>query len=287
MTHGTSSGSPLSFTASAPIALGTKGDLPPLWCPPPGSGSAFVYSALVRLLRPDRPVYGFEAPGFDDDEHPVDSVPALAAGYLAGLRAHHAATSCHLLLGWSLGGMVAFEMALQLLDRGDHVGTLIVIDAAAPGATAIPAEADIIRQFVLDLTGRDFPASAELNDLLTRCPVDAAAPWAFAEIESAGWLPPEVDTDFLARRFTLFSAGARAVCQYAPAARYPGQVTLVRAASTPQEYHQGWMQVAGSIEEHVVAGDHHGIWSGDGLRALSDIVQQSLDRTCDIGTGPR
>src|SRR4051812_13581113 len=97
------------------VPLRATGTRPPLYCVHAVSGSAYAYSGLTKLLGADQPVYGIEAPGFDNDRQPVSSLPALADESTEILRAfslqEHGADGGYRLLGWSLGGILAFEMA--------------------------------------------------------------------------------------------------------------------------------------------------------------------------------
>src|SRR3954454_8858500 len=92
------------------VPLKPDGSATPLYCVHASSGSAYSYLELAQLLGADRPVYGIEAPGFDGDREPVRSLPALSAEYAETLREFQPDGN-YLLLGWSLGGTIAFDMA--------------------------------------------------------------------------------------------------------------------------------------------------------------------------------
>jgi pimeloyl-ACP methyl ester carboxylesterase len=78
-------------------------------------GTALGYRELA--LRLPRPCFGIEARGIDGQEAPLDCVEALAAAYIDEIRAQSAPGSW-LLGGWSFGGIVAFEMSVQLSRAG-------------------------------------------------------------------------------------------------------------------------------------------------------------------------
>src|SRR5258708_6361139 len=99
------------------VPLAPEGTATPLFCVHASSGSAYVYLALARLLSPERPVYGIEAPGFDGGRDPVASVAALGAEYAETLQKFHPGGD-FLLLGWSFGGMIAFDLAQRLTAAG-------------------------------------------------------------------------------------------------------------------------------------------------------------------------
>lgn len=52
----------------------------------------------------------------------------MAADYLAQIRAIQPTGPCRL-LGWSFGGALIHEMAVQLRAVGEEVGALVMLDA--------------------------------------------------------------------------------------------------------------------------------------------------------------
>jgi thioesterase domain-containing protein len=79
---------------------------------------------LVRELRGHGPVYGLHASESEDDV----SIEALARDYLAQVRAVQP-RGPYLLGGWSFGGLVAYEMTLQLQAAGEPVALLALLTA--------------------------------------------------------------------------------------------------------------------------------------------------------------
>lgn len=111
------------------IPLQTQGELPPLFCVHGLGGSAAPFAALAERIRSQRPVYGIQA----TDRREATSIAMLAASYVEAVRAMQSAGPYHL-SGWSLGAIVAHEMARQLEAQGEVVASLILIDA--PGGRA-------------------------------------------------------------------------------------------------------------------------------------------------------
>jgi thioesterase domain-containing protein/acyl carrier protein len=111
-----------------PIQL--RGSLPPLFCVHPAGGLANAYVQLARQLGPDQPLYAFQAAGFEERHQGPTSIEAMAAAYISGLRAV-APAGPYRLLGWSLGGLIAYEMAQQLVSAGQTVSFLALLDSAA------------------------------------------------------------------------------------------------------------------------------------------------------------
>ncbi|OCC09073.1 Linear gramicidin synthase subunit D [Streptomyces sp. PTY087I2] len=83
-----------------------------LFCVHPSGGSAHWFTTLAGRLADEYRTYGIQAPGMEPDEETVQGVEALAARYWEEIRAIQPEGPYHL-LGWSLGAVIAHEMARQ------------------------------------------------------------------------------------------------------------------------------------------------------------------------------
>ncbi|SCK46282.1 non-ribosomal peptide synthetase [Streptomyces sp. WMMB 322] len=114
------------------LPLRDSGSRPPLFCVHPAAGIAWSYAGLTTPLGSDQPVYGLQARGLDGTEVLPATIGEMAADYLAQVRRVQPYGPYHL-LGWSFGGLVAHEMAVQLQKSGEPVGLLSVLDAFPSG----------------------------------------------------------------------------------------------------------------------------------------------------------
>jgi amino acid adenylation domain-containing protein len=96
-----------------PVPLRKGGSARPLFLVHGGVGELAYARHLAAELHPGFPVYGFAAPGLHAEEAALDSVPELAARYVAALRRIQT-RGPYRLGGWSAGGMIGYEMARQL-----------------------------------------------------------------------------------------------------------------------------------------------------------------------------
>lgn len=103
------------------LPLREEGGRPPLFCVHPAAGIAWSYAGLSGPLGSDQPLYGLQARGLDGSQVLPGSVAEMAADYVAQLRTVQPAGPYHL-LGWSFGGIVAHEMAVQLQRAGRRSG---------------------------------------------------------------------------------------------------------------------------------------------------------------------
>lgn len=86
---------------------------------------------LLEGLDAGRPLHGFAAPGLNSDAPFFPRLEAMAAAYLRDVREQQP-HGPYLLGGYSMGGVVAFEMARQLDAAGERTGLLVLIDSFAP-----------------------------------------------------------------------------------------------------------------------------------------------------------
>ncbi len=109
-----------------------EGDRPPLFLIAGAGGHVFTFHKFARLLGPEFPSYGMKAIGVDGSEPPPDRVEVIAARYLDEILKVRP-RGPYILAGYSVGGLMAFELALQLQRRGLEVAKVIAFDTLAPG----------------------------------------------------------------------------------------------------------------------------------------------------------
>ncbi|MDT9687537.1 thioesterase domain-containing protein [Streptomyces sp. P9(2023)] len=256
------------------VPLRAEGDLTPLHCVHPVSGSPYCYSAMAHQLSTGNPVFGFESPGFDGMSEPAASITELAELHTAALRAARP-HGPYQLLGWSLGGVVAYEMARLLAAEGEEVPLLVIVDAALPGTQAVPPDDQMARFFLYDFLGVTPDRAPGIDKALAGLAPGAQPADIFAAVERDGVVPEEFDAEFLAERFALFSAHVRALGRHHLDAVHPGPAILIKAAESVERL-LDWSPYVGRLTVHTAPGDHHSVWQGPGLDAISGIVDRAL-----------
>ncbi|WP_254885727.1 non-ribosomal peptide synthetase [Streptomyces sp. NA02950] len=141
------------------LPLRTAGDKPPLFCVHPVGGVSWMYAGLLRHLPADQPVYGVQARGIAREEPLPASIPEMAADYVEQIRKVRPHGPYHL-LGWSMGALVAHEMAVQLRLSGEEVGLLANLDQPPVpveefGDAYVAADEQKVLAVLLDFTGHD------------------------------------------------------------------------------------------------------------------------------------
>ncbi|MFI1675879.1 amino acid adenylation domain-containing protein [Streptomyces sp. NPDC020607] len=90
-------------------------------------GTVFSYRELAASMGPEQPMYAFRAAGLEDGEEPFDSITAMADRYTQELLSNRPAGP-YIIGGHSSGGVVAYEMARQLISRGAEPPLVLMLD---------------------------------------------------------------------------------------------------------------------------------------------------------------
>lgn len=120
------------------VALQTNGHKQPIFLVPgghPEEDVAFFWGARVApYLGPARPFYGLITPSYERKPTPYPHIEAMAADYVRAVRACQL-SGPYFLIGECYRGIVAFEMAQQLMAQGQEVALLVLVDVRRPTQT--------------------------------------------------------------------------------------------------------------------------------------------------------
>lgn len=97
---------------------------------PDGSGSATSYISIPNISS-DMAVYGLNCPFMKVPEKWTCGVEGVSALFLAEIRRRQP-VGPYIIGGWSAGGVMAYEVTQQLVNAGDKVESLVLIDAPCP-----------------------------------------------------------------------------------------------------------------------------------------------------------
>jgi len=111
------------------VTLRAGGDLPRLWCVPGMVGDPIWYAPLLRHLDPRRPVAGLSLIRLEQRVSIVETAKHCVDAMLAVQP-----EGPYLVIGYSIGGMIAVEIARALAGRRAEVTFVGVIDTAAQNA---------------------------------------------------------------------------------------------------------------------------------------------------------
>jgi len=244
----------------------------PVFCFHPASGLGWAYSRLMPFVDGDHPIYALQAKGFAADETPHESLRTMVDDYLASMRSLHPQGPYHL-VGWSFGGLVAFEIACELKRQGEEVGLLAVLDTGFLESPQDDRGDDQYLDELLAMEGIDrvpgagTPSIDEAFDLLcTRnSPFTSLGRELFA-----------TSIEIYRNNMRLFRASP-------PSQHYPGQALLVSStvgadgARLPTLVTEGWPRVlTGPLEHLRVDCSHYALFDTRQVAAVGEAVARGI-----------
>jgi len=266
-----------------PLKSGSSGASAPLFCIHPMSGGAFCYRELADCLDSDRPVYGIQAPGFDRPVHgiqalgfegetePLTDVEAMAARYVAEITARWPEGPYHL-YGWSLGGVVAFEMARQLRSMDREVGLLVLADTVCPHPSEKwdePGDEEVLLHLLAEagelepefFHGIENATLAERRALLRQRPASGSKLAGFGDIEHF---------------VRVYRANLQAILAYRPSP-WEGEIVFLsareRIGEEGEPLESGWREFAREIARHTVPGNHFTMHRQPNVQEIAKILE--------------
>jgi 3-oxoacyl-(acyl-carrier-protein) synthase/thioesterase domain-containing protein/acyl carrier protein len=271
---------------------------PMIWCLHPISGSADCFGPLADLLdgHQVRAVVGQPLAEVNDE----DSIESQASRY-HGLLAASGEPST-VLVGWSYGGILAFETAQLVFRTTGRRPAVVLLDIPAPTqaskrSIAEVSDAEIVmainshrarqigRQSTVDLTR------------LWRDGDDDAMAYVLHRLRADAVVPPSFTTDLATRLASGYRRRMRAVERYRPAP-YPGRLILLRASEPefgdtgildgvlPAPAHDqswGWAALAErGCSWQTVDGHHATLLQPPSVEAVARVVRQAARAATEV-----
>lgn len=255
---------------------------------PSGGTTLFAHTLASHSTHPS-PLYALSYPA--DLTSSLTSIPAMAQHYVALIRTV-APHGPYRIGGYSLGGMIALEMAHQLNEAGEDVEKVILFDTLPPQAHA--------RAFSDEEFLAAFPSLLAMALGLPQPGPALSRPTspdeAIEAVRQPNWTPAILRE--LRSLYDVWRISARALSNYNPRP-FAGQVHLL-AASQPLPPDQidlspgtasidDWRPYfTGDLHVTTVPGNHFSMFHEEHLPALAAAYDHALNHTpTSQGHGPR
>ncbi|MGK7948457.1 MAG: amino acid adenylation domain-containing protein [Xenococcaceae cyanobacterium] len=209
---------------SSLVPIQPSGSKPPLFCIHAVDGNVLVYSDLARCLGSDRPLYGLQALGLDSQHEPQTRIEDMATHYIQELQSIYP-LGPYCLAGWSIGGIIAFEMAQQLLAQGQQVSFLGLLDTYAVASNGLSERTDA--ELLIDLIAKDISASFDWNCLRQLKPKEQLIT-VMNRLKQLNLLPPDFELAQVLRLLQVSRSNDQAAINYTPKL-YPGRIVYFKA----------------------------------------------------------
>ncbi|WP_184543421.1 non-ribosomal peptide synthetase [Mucilaginibacter sp. FT3.2] len=154
---------PASITWESLVHIKPSGSKMPLYIVHGAGLNVLLFNALAMNMDADQPVYGLQAKGLNGIDEPLDVMEEIAANYIAEIVAQNP-DGPYALAGYSLGGIIAYEMANQMIAAGKDVKMLAMFDTYADISTINdPALKKVVNKTLLTIKqlGHTFVLLAE------------------------------------------------------------------------------------------------------------------------------
>ncbi|HKG22570.1 MAG TPA: thioesterase domain-containing protein, partial [Blastocatellia bacterium] len=269
---------------SSLVPIQTRGSGRPFFCVHAMGGTVFSYIDLARSLGSNRPFYGLQSQGYGEEE-PLTRIEDMASHYIGQIRSVQA-EGPYLLGGWSMGGVVAYEMAQQLTAAGHRVGLLALFDTGTPdsGSDSHPEDEEEFSHQVLSMIAETVGVSwdgyrhADIDEQLKHLLEIADMP----KMKDGSF--PEQTLMEARRHLRVLQNNMRALTTYAPCP-YPGRVTLFKAREgsngrplDPENLGLGWEGLAtGGLDIRMTSGAHEHMVSAPHVSDLAEQLSRCIE----------
>ena len=261
------------------VTLAKGGRQQPLFCIHGGDGGVLFYRDLAALMPPDLPFHAIESLELGNSGNIEKStIEKTAADYLQTILTIQPEGPFRL-AGYSFGGVVAHELACQLVELGHHVGFLGMFDTHSPAAPA--RTYSLPERFrVFWHQSADSPLHQRLAMLRARIGGGIRTNRSIrAELKAARARgPAEAYSDI--RRVQVREANWQAMQAYQPRP-FNGRITLFKTSfiddkvERPADY--GWSPVALSgLDIVAVSGHHLDLFTPAHIGTLAQALTHSL-----------
>lgn len=249
------------------ITLRAKGAGAPLFLAPDLFNQMIYGPILTRHLRGGFPVYGLTISQVGAAS--VPTIEAMAKGLFQTIRSVQPCGP-YCLAGWSFGGILAYELARQLVDANETVEFLGLIDAlyGRPRPSSKVSDVAFLRNYIGSRTGGRMRQS-DFSSMVLQCREQALLPSSSTE-------------DDVRHMIAQSRMRERAGSKYVGAA-IPIALHLFTAAENPlDDALYGWDLVVPALRIHktAVQGTHHSMLQSPYVTSLGRVFSDAI-----LGTG--
>ena len=278
------------------VPLHSEGTQPALFGPHASGGNVWCYKEMVQYLGDDQPFFGVQ-PREPENGLVVyhTEVEAMATDYVQAIRGFQP-VGPYWLAGWSMGGVIAFEMARQLQQEGQEVAMVALIDAGVPEAEESEYNWAILLSifaFDLGLTEENFKRPTAWTPL----PQMAQLRQLWVEARRAAVVPSEMTLVEFRKLFDIFKIHANTTRRYKPG-QFHGRVTLFypeddveriiftkgsedaqdKPKAAKLDPFKGWGKLATEgVDVHHVPGNHFSMLREPNVQSLGEQLRQCIE----------
>ena len=247
------------------------------------------YRNIARHLGSDQPIYGLDywlaTRTKDTKEAPKTwSVEELAAHYIKEMQIFQP-EGPYFLGGLSFAGIVAYEMAQQLVTQDQKVALLVLFDTYCPTLSVNNLDFNSLEIHLRNLSQLELKKKLAYIMIKVKHKIQHYLKWIkpfSRKVAEKFYLKFKLPMPYALHYSLIVQANSKLARDYTLQA-YPGKVTLFRASDQAVRYDQffdlGWSALAvGGLDIHEVPGDHMGIFQEPHVQILAEKLRVCIDK---------
>ncbi|MFI9826032.1 thioesterase domain-containing protein, partial [Streptomyces sp. NPDC052013] len=241
------------------LPLRSQGSQPPLFCMHPASGLSWCYAGLMKHIPADYPLYGLQTPRITKPDYAPQNIQEMADEYISHMRSVQSVGPYHI-VGWSFGGALAYEIAVELQRQGDEVALLSLWDTYPETVTLEGQEANLLG-VLLEPAGEGESESEQPEHI----------DQAIALLRSRGGALANLDETYLRSVVAALADNQKLEKTFTPK-NFDGDLLFFTATlgkpenpPTPALWNA---YISGKVSEHSIDADHFGMARSESLAKI-------------------
>jgi amino acid adenylation domain-containing protein len=237
------------------------------------SGSVYPYAHLTKELTQTYNVCGVEAAGLSEASTAVADLDQMVSAYTDAIRAAQP-TGPYRLGGWSMGGLLAFEVARTLQDLGEIVAMVVLLDTPYALPVDLPAtESQLAALFVTDVSHSLGWSSADMAALDFSPDADHLG-WLCERLAAGAGSIDGVRAD-IQRRFEVFKANTYAIAGYRPKTKVRTSALIASAEMTHWDSTPLWKTaIDGPVDTLRLPSEHFTLLQPPSVHKIAQAILQ-------------
>jgi thioesterase domain-containing protein/aryl carrier-like protein len=249
----------------------------PLICFHPVGGNVACYVGLGKALAPEQPLMAVQAAGLTGEGPMHSSILDMAREYQAAIRRWRG-RGPYVLGGWSMGGVIAHQVADLMSRAGEKVALVFTIDSHPPEPNSDADEARLMSWFMRDAGVVGASGAEQLCEELRALPIEERVQGLWRAAQTTD-LAPGLERDQFLRLWEVFSANAWALARHrAPVIEAP--ILVVDASRSAEGNVTGatsWTELSsGEVRRVQVDADHYSIVRAPQVSEVAEHVTRML-----------
>ncbi|MDF9761649.1 3-oxoacyl-(acyl-carrier-protein) synthase/thioesterase domain-containing protein/acyl carrier protein [Peribacillus simplex] len=256
----------------------------------PSGGTVMIYNQLAKYLNEHPTLYGIQFPVELLNSSNL-SMEQLAERYISEIRKVQP-KGPYLIGGYSFGGNLALEMALQLQQQGEQVSDLIMIDSFVP-STYNSQNIDnekFVKSFPI-LVNALFRSKKSLGNKMIEQLQEQTLDEMIESLCKLNVIPKEFPVSDLKQFFEIWCINIQILQKYKPQSKFMGSILIFDAIERGSDLNdltkylgeldiskEEWKNyIDGNLNVISLSGDHYSIFNiPNNLQIICDEIEKNL-----------